>query len=66
MTNFATLRVNGIRPYASKIVGDVEVSVDLNQIATDIGWKALRNKSGKSTYMYGAVVVKAINRRVEG
>jgi hypothetical protein len=49
-----------------KSAGDVEVVVDLADIARRYGWKAMTNKSGKSTYMDGAVVITALTKREKG
>jgi hypothetical protein len=45
------------------IVGDVQVDVDLDKIGRELGWKAMRNKSGKSRYLKGAVVIKCLSKR---
>lgn len=43
-------------------MADVEVAVDFAQIARQLGWRAMANKSGVSKYMGGAVVVKVLRR----
>lgn len=47
------------------LIADAYVSVDFEAIAKALGEKAMRNKSGKATYMKGAVVVTARSIRKE-
>lgn len=44
-------------------VADIEVVVDLAQIARHLGAQAMANKSGRSRYMKGAVIVNVLSRR---
>jgi len=46
-------------------VGDIEVIVDLAQIARHLGAQAMANKSGRSRYMQGAIIVNVLSRRKE-
>ena len=43
-------------------VCDVEVIVDMAEIARTFGRKAMANKSGRSRYMGGAVIVNVLTR----
>lgn len=47
-------------------LGSVRVRVDLAEIARIYGPQAMGNKSGKSKYMGGCVVVEVLSRTREG
>lgn len=44
---------------------DIEVTADLDAIARELGLRAMGNKSGKTKYLHGLIVVTATNRRRE-
>lgn len=46
-------------------VADIEVIVDMAKIACNYGTKAMANKSGRTRYMHGAVIVNVIRTRRE-
>lgn len=48
-----------------KIVGEVLVEINMQKLIGRRAWTFLQNKSGRCTLAYGAIVFKAINRKVE-
>jgi len=45
--------------------GEIELLVDIEALAKDIGWRALVSKSGTSQLKGGAVIARVIKRRKE-
>ena len=46
-------------------IAEIEVIVDLAQIARDLGPRAMANRSGRSRYMGGAVIVNVLRSHKE-
>lgn len=44
-------------------LADIEIVVDMAQIARSLGQKAMANKAGRSRYMHGAVIVNVVRRQ---
>lgn len=47
-------------------LADVELSIDLEEVARRLGVKAMKNKSGRASMMWGLVSVKVTKRQRVG
>lgn len=48
-----------------KVTAELQITIDLDSVAADMGSKAIRSKSGKSRALYGGIEVRVVNRTEE-